>query len=375
MNFSYWENREFIGNPDVVVIGSGITGLSAAIHLKRANSKINVLVLERGMTPWGASSKNAGFACFGSLGEILDDLKTSSLDDIVGLIQYRKRGLEMLIDLLGKNKFDFQQNGGFELFKPEQKEEFENCKDRIKEFNSLLNSEFGGEVFQVKENSFGFEGVIGLIKNCFEAQIDTGKMMSTYLALAEQEGVKVLNGASVKDINDSGKSVQLLIEGGMTIKTGHAVICSNGFAKQFVNDDIEPARAQVIITKPIDNLKLKGTFQYDKGYYYFRNINDRILLGGGRNLDFERERTDVMECNNLITNQLYRLMKEVILPNTPFEIDYSWAGIMGVGKAKTPIVKNISNNISCGIRLGGMGVAIGTSVGKDCAELFLKKTK
>ena len=375
MNFSYWENREFIGNPDVVVIGSGITGLSAAIHLKRANSKIKVLVLERGMTPWGASSKNAGFACFGSLGEILDDLKTSSLDDIVGLIQYRKRGLEMLIDLLGKNKFDFQQNGGFELFKPEQKEEFENCKDRIKEFNSLLNSEFGGEVFQVKENSFGFEGVIGLIKNCFEAQIDTGKMMSTYLALAEQEGVKVLNGASVKDINDSGKSVQLLIEGGMTIKTGHAVICSNGFAKQFINDDIEPARAQVIITKPIDNLKLKGTFHYDKGYYYFRNINDRILLGGGRNLYFERERTDVMECNNLITNQLYRLMKEVILPNTPFEIDYSWAGIMGVGKAKTPIVKNISNNISCGIRLGGMGVAIGTSVGKDCAELFLKKTK
>ena len=373
MNFSYWENREFIGNPDVVVIGSGITGLSAAIHLKRANSKIKVLVLERGMTPWGASSKNAGFACFGSLGEILDDLKTSSLDDIVGLIQYRKRGLEMLIDLLGKNKFDFQQNGGFELFKPEQKEEFENCKDRIKEFNSLLNSEFGGEVFQVKENSFGFEGVIGLIKNCFEAQIDTGKMMSTYLALAEQEGVKVLNGASVKDINDSGKGVQLLIEGGMTIKTGHAVICSNGFAKQFINDDIEPARAQVIITKPIDNLKLKGTFHYDKGYYYFRNINDRILLGGGRNLDFERERTDVMECNNLITNQLYRLMKEVILPNTPFEIDYSWAVIMGVGKAKTPIVKNISNNISCGIRLGGMGVAIGTSVGKDCAELFLKK--
>ena len=123
MNFSYWENKEFIGKPDVVIIGSGITGLSAAIHIRRGNPKIKVLVLERGMTPWGASSKNAGFACFGSLGEILDDLQTSSLDEIVGLIQYRKRGLETLVDLLGKNKFDFQQNGGFELFKSEQKEE------------------------------------------------------------------------------------------------------------------------------------------------------------------------------------------------------------------------------------------------------------
>ena len=373
MNFSYWENKEFIGNPDVVIIGSGITGLSTAIHIRRGNPKIKVLVLERGMTPWGASSKNAGFACFGSLGEILDDLQTSSIDEIVGLIQDRKKGLEALVDLLGKNKFDFQQNGGFELFKTEQKEEFENCKARIEEFNSLLISEFGGEVFQVQSNSFGFKGVIGLIKNNFEAQIDTGKMMATYLTIAKQEGVKVLNGASVKDINDLGNGVGLLLEGGMTIKTGHAVICSNGFAKQFINDDVDPARAQVIITKPINDLKIKGTFHYDKGYYYFRNINDRILLGGGRNLDFNGERTDVMDCNSLILNQLNALLKEVILPNTPFEIDYSWAGIMGVGKAKTPIVKNISNNLSCGVRLGGMGVALGTSVGEDCAKLYFKK--
>jgi len=373
MNFSYWENKEFIGNPDVVIIGSGITGLSTAIHIRRANPKIKVVVLERGMTPWGASSKNAGFACFGSLGEILDDLQTSSLDEIVELIQYRKRGLETLVNLLGKNKFDFKQNGGFELFKPDQKEEFNSCQDRINEFNNLLRGDFGGDVFQIEENSFGFEGIIGLIKNNFEAQIDTGKMMSAYLNLAKQEGVKVLNGASVKEINDLGSGVGLILEGGMTIKTGHAVICSNGFAKQFINDDVEPARAQVIITKPIDNLKIKGTFHYDKGYYYFRNINDRILLGGGRNLDFEGERTDVMDCNLLILNQLNTLIKEVILPNTPFEIDYSWAGIMGVGKAKTPIVKNISNNLSCGVRLGGMGVALGTSVGKDCAELYFKK--
>ncbi len=37
MNFSYWENTELVGNNDVVIIGSGITGLSAAIHIKRAN--------------------------------------------------------------------------------------------------------------------------------------------------------------------------------------------------------------------------------------------------------------------------------------------------------------------------------------------------
>ena len=29
------------------------------------------------------------------------------------------------------------------------------------------------------------------------------------------------------------------------------------------------------------NLKIKGSFHYEKGYYYFRNIDNRILLGGG----------------------------------------------------------------------------------------------
>jgi hypothetical protein len=35
---------------------------------------------------------------------------------------------------------------------------------------------------------------------------------------------------------------------------------------------VKPARAQVLITEPIDNLDVRGTFHLDCGYYYFRNI-------------------------------------------------------------------------------------------------------
>ena len=42
---------------------------------------------------------------------------------------------------------------------------------------------------------------------------------------------------------------------------------------------------------------------------------------------------------------------------------------MGVGHQKKAIVKQQSNNVYCGIRLGGMGVAIGSIVGKDLADL------
>ncbi|MDC6470952.1 FAD-dependent oxidoreductase, partial [Flavobacteriales bacterium] len=132
---------------------------------------------------------------------------------------------------------------------------------------------------------------------------------------------------------------------------------------------VQPARAQVIITKPINNLKIKGSFHLQEGYYYFRNIDDRILIGGGRNLDFSNEKTMNFGQTDLIQNKLEEILKTIILPTTSFEIDQRWSGIMGVGDKKKPIVKQISNHVFCGVRLGGMGIAIGSLVGRELAAL------
>ena len=64
------------------------------------------------------------------------------------------------------------------------------------------------------------------------------------------------------------------------------------------------------------------------------------------------------------------LLNKNILPATAFEIDYSWSGIMGVGKEKSPIIKKVNNRVAFGVRMGGMGVAIGSEVGKKLANLF-----
>jgi hypothetical protein len=44
---------------------------------------------------------------------------------------------------------------------------------------------------------------------------------------------------------------------------------------------------------------------------------------------------------------------------------------MGVGKQKKPILEKLSPKVYCGVRLGGMGVAIGSLVGKELANLSL----
>jgi glycine/D-amino acid oxidase-like deaminating enzyme len=208
-----------------------------------------------------------------------------------------------------------------------------------------------------------------MIRNRCEGQIDTGKMMESLIALVRRNNIKILNGVVVTNILDSRQVVNIdtNVAG---FSAGKVVVATNGFAKELLDiKDVSPARAQVLITKPIAGLKIKGSFHYKKGYYYFRNINGRILFGGARNLDIQGETTTEFKITSLIQNDLEKKLRTMILPNTKFEIDQRWAGIMGVGSEKKPIIKYVSPNVIAAVRMGGMGIAIGSLVGKKAAEL------
>ena len=367
MKYSYWELKEWFTNIDFTIVGSGIVGLNCALYLKKRYPKATVLILEKGMLPQGASTKNAGFACFGSLSELIDDLKTHTPEEVYDLVDKRWNGLRLLRENLGDKKIDFQQHKGFELF--ESKEVFEECVFEKESLNKLLKPMFKEDVFSVTENLFNFQNSYKkYISNKFEGQIDTGKMALELLYKVQKLGVKILNNISVENFAESGNRVTIETNK-ITFKTNKLWIATNGFSNQLLAEKVEPARAQVLITQPIKNLHIRGTFHLDKGYYYFRNIHDRILIGGGRNIDFEAEKTTIFGCTKKIQNKLEQILKEIVLHNLPFEIEHRWSGIIGVGQQKKAIVKQVSNNVFCGVRLGGMGVAIGSLVGKELAEL------
>lgn len=373
MNLSYWEQQTWLENIDYTIIGSGIVGLNAALHLKNLFPDARVLILERGFLPNGASTKNAGFACFGSLSEILDDLDHQSEEMVVNLVRKRLAGLELLRKTVGDSNMDYRVWGGYEFFTEEDKESQAKCISQMPEVNELLRPVFKEDVFTVCENKFGFGKITEpLIYNKFEGQINTGKMMESLLQKALSKGVKILNNILVEEFSDKNGLVEVMTDK-FRMETKKLLIASNGFASKFGITEVKPARAQVLVTKPIPDLKIKGTFHMDQGYYYFRNIDNRILFGGGRNLNFKAEETTEMIQTELVQNRLEDLLKNTILPNTPFEVDQRWSGIMGVGDTKAPILKNLSDNVVCGVRLGGMGVAIGSITGRDLAELAIEQ--
>jgi len=369
MNLSYWEIKSWLANIDYVIVGSGIVGLNCALNLRERFPKAKILILEKGTLPQGASTKNAGFACFGSLSEILEDLKTHSEEDVIQLITKRINGLKLLRQTLSDKQLNYQELGGYELFLNSDKLLFENYVSKKETINKLLKPIFKEQVFSLKENIFNFKKINeNYIFNQFEGQIDTGKMMEALLEKAYSKGIKILNNITVENFSEDSNSVKVETNQ-FAFSTSKLLIATNGFASQLNISEVKPARAQVLITKPIKNLHINGTFHLDRGYYYFRNIDDRILFGGGRNLDFKTEETTKFGQTQLIQNKLETLLKTTILPKTPFEIDHSWSGIMGVGNQKKAIVKQLSNNVFCGVRLGGMGIAIGSIVGKELAEL------
>lgn len=372
---SFWEQKEFI-RFDYIIVGSGITGLSTACVLKERNPNAKIVVLERGLFPTGASTKNAGFACIGTLSEKVYDLSLMGEKNLLQLVENRWKGLQLLRKRLGDAKIDFQNNGGYELV---FNSGIENHLDKIDFMNAMLFPLFGKNIFVEKKDkidAFGFNKKLlsSIVENEIEGQLDTGKMMNSLHDYAASLGIKIITGAEVNSIEENNHCVEILVscnQSTQTFKAEKTVVCTNAFTKKlFPELEIIPGRGQVICTSPIENLKIKGTFNFDEGFYYFRNFENRIIFGGGRNLDFEKERTTNFELNETIISKLEWYLKELIIPEKQFTIDYKWTGIMAFGENKLPIVQRMSDRIAVGARLNGMGVALGSKIAEDLADLL-----
>lgn len=376
-SISFWEKTTFLKEVDYIIIGSGIVGLNAAIQLKELVPKASVLLLERAAIPQGASTKNAGFACFGSPTELLEDLESHSESEVWDLVEERWKGLQKLRAKVGDQTIDYQHYNGYELFRFNEEKIFEQCVAKMPEFNRVFQEITGkNNIFRVRDKklkSFGFQQINHVIESQIEGQLHPAKMIQVLQHLAKDAGIEMLYGVEVENIENQQDHIEIYCKNGWRFKSQKVLLTVNGFAKQFLPKlSLKPARNQVLVTQSIQNLPFKGCFHYDRGYYYFRNIGNRILLGGGRNLAPLEEQTDQFGQTTKIQKALIELLESVILPNQKIEIEQWWSGILGVGEQKKPIIEMIDPNLGVAVRLGGMGVAIGTQVGESAAEMLVR---
>jgi glycine/D-amino acid oxidase-like deaminating enzyme len=392
MAISVWEQSTYFAPKDLVIVGCGFVGLWTAYEAIHQNPKLNITILERGTIPSGASTRNAGFSCFGSVSELISDIQLMGEAAMLETVKMRYDGLQRIQEVFKAKEIDYNQWGGYELF--EGKKGAKNDESGLYDISKLdsdiayLNKILAPALKTPKKNGkylpiytnaskdikkLGFQGIEALAFNQLEGQLNSAKLVLALQKAVQAKGVQILFNTEVKKFKSHKKGVTITTNLEAVLETKQFLVCTNGFAKQLIPSlDVVPARGQVFVTEPIKNLKFKGCFHFDEGYYYFRNLGNRLLLGGARNADFKNEKTYSLETSATIQKVLEDFMMQRILPkgSKKPKIELRWSGTMGMGSIKKPIIEQVQPNVYCAVRMSGMGVAIAPIVAKKALKLM-----
>lgn len=370
---SFWEQETYFSPQDFIIVGSGLVGLWTAYALKKKYLKAKITILERGVVPTGASTRNAGFACFGSPSEMISDIETMGENDLWNLVEMRYRGIEKMRDLLGDESIGFDRSGGYECF-TNDKNNFQKLEDKINLLNidfqklTKVNNVFKWNNEKLKEqNLTGFDA---LIENKHEGGIHSGKLVLNLSKMVQNLGVQILYGMEVKSWQNEKGGLKVETNH-CTLKTNQMIVATNAFSNNLIPQlNIKPSRGQILVTEPISGLKLNGTFHFDEGYYYFRNIGNRILLGGARNADFVAEETTDLDTTSNIQQSLETFLQHHIIKGVNYKISNKWSGVMAFTQNKMPIIRVVEPNVTCIVCCNGMGVAISPIIAEKVANLM-----
>lgn len=376
---SIWEKEAFYKPVDILIVGSGLVGLWTAYELKKRQPALSVRIIDKGDIPTGASTRNAGFACFGSVTELLSDKEQTSEALMLEVVENRYKGIQKTRNLLGDGQIGFEACGGYEAIN----KSYNNYTDLAENIAGLNNSlqQITGlpETFTINNNALqklGLSGFDSLAYSPLEGALHSGKLVKRLTELVQQMGVTISMNKPLLQWEKQTTNITVTTPH-ETIQCGQLIFATNGFTQTLLPDaDVVPGRGQVLVTKPIPGLKLYGTFHYDEGFYYWRHLGNRVLLGGGRNQAFEAEETCDLETTNTIQEHLLSFLNNHILhgydiTNTSDLIEHRWAGIMAFTKNKLPQVNTVADNVFTVIACNGMGVALSSIIAEQVAEKVL----
>lgn len=355
---SLWERESFTGNIDLLVIGAGITGSSAALFWKRRKPYANVVVIDKGLIPQGASTRNAGFACIGSISEHLDDMHKSAEEIVFGRINRRWNGLKLLRKTVGDSEIDYDPCGGYEIFTDLQL--YASCRDKIDWMNERLEKAIGESDVYISVEYNGYPAIF----NRLEGSINAGRMMRSIHHLLCEAKIPVWWNLEAVE----AKGSEILFKDGKSLSAKNILAATNGFTQDLADLPVSPARGTVLLTNPVPDLAWKGTFHNNRGYVYFRNYGDRLMIGGARNIDKEGEATGSFGINPVIRKWLIQFVDQILKLPKGWEIEQEWSGIMGFTPDKEPLITQTDKGVWVAAGLSGMGIAIGMETARQVAE-------
>ena len=354
MTTSYWLSEPApafrsvtVDDPDVVVVGAGVTGCAAALRLAQAGKRVRLV--DGREVAGGASGRNGGFALRGMPAAF--DITSESVGEETArdLMAWTERAIDTIESLAGDS---FRRVGSLRIAVDEEE------RDELRvEYESLVAAGFRAEWLEGHELHDPGRFTAAL-RHVPDGVLQPARWVRRLAGLAADAGVEIREHTRVAALDELGSAT--------------VVVCVDGYPSGLlgpIEGLVIPTRGQVIATEPIPERLFEVPHYGRHGYdYWHQDEAGRIVAGGFRDVALETEFT----ADELLTEPVQRALQSFVngLVGRDLRVDFAWAGIFGMVMDFLPIVGRAPGLENVWVAGGYSGH--GNVLGFACGELVAR---
>ena len=358
------------GRSDVAVIGGGLTGVVAALHLARRGAKVHLF--EQHTVGFGASGRNGGMATTGMSIGIRDAVAKLGFDTAVRLYGAYTEAIDLIETLVTREGIDcdFARTGKLNLAsKPAHYEGFEKTHE-------LLTTRLGVETQLVPKTELrreiGSDAFYGGMVESRSAGLHVGKYIRGLGEAAELAGVTIHEEAPVHRLTRDGSGHVLETARGR-LRADQVLLATGAYTTRpfrWHQVRIAPVGSFIIATEPLDPsvcdelLPARRVASDSKNLLnYFRITPDnRLLFGGRARFAMSNPQSDE-KSGRLLRDRMVQVFPQL----ASVGIDYCWGGLVDMSLDRL-VHAGQHGGVYYAMGYAGHGVQMATYMGRQMAE-------
>ncbi|MCR4268224.1 FAD-binding oxidoreductase [Nitratireductor sp. ZSWI3] len=351
---------------DVVIVGGGFTGLSAAAHLARAG--VDVVLIEAHRFGDGASGRNGGQLGTGQRAW------AEELEEELGFT--RAKALFDLAEEAKAHLLGFAADHGIEIdYRPGQMSVVHKRRylDDYRKHADIMRERFGYphlSYMDAEETArrLGSDRYFGGVRDTGTGHIHPLKLVIGTARVADEAGARLFETTRATGISAHGGKVRVVTQHG-TITAEKCLVATNAHGNGLEPESaahVMPIGSFIGATVPLGETSpvLPGGEAVDDSRFvvrYFRKSSDGRLLFGGREIYAPGEDKAIHRHIRRQITELYPALKDI-------EITHAWGGYVGITMPRKPFVREVMPNVISAGGYSGHGVMLSNFVGKLYAE-------
>lgn len=356
---------------DIAIIGGGITGLSAALHLARDHS-VRPLLLEAGEIGWGASGRNGGFCVAGGAKRSLAAIaREHGADQAVSFDRLSCAAVDRVARLLEDEAFDaMPQPGGETLF-----------AHSPRMFESLRRGAGKGTQILTRDDlrALGMNAAYhGALRSAVGFGLHPLRYVHGLAAAAAKHGATIHPFTPVMRWEREGARHALVTSTG-TVRCAKLIIAAGAYQPEALSPELAgrilPVQSNIIVTRPLTEAEKQAqgwtrtavAFDSYELLHYFRLLpDDRFLFGGRGGLCASAEAANAFRRR--LTGDFHRHFPAW----RHVGITHFWSGLVDLAADLLPHCAVLDETTFHACAYHGNGVALGTEMGAQLALLATK---